>query len=173
MAEKQKTPKGKPSKKSETLRVQVVVEVDGNPVGLLNLDWDRLWPSINHRNHDPANIEWMKRSEFDSVANATVLRRFMRRLEGRLYQGMGDEMVRAELDVENLYLKMDAAAQEFGRTNSELKEALAGSGGTRADFMNFFWDYLLGEREVTDLEEEWLIYCSERKKKKQRGRRPS
>ncbi len=173
MAEKKKTSKRTPSKKSRPSKVQVVVEVDGNPVGLLDLDWDRLWTAINHRNHDPVDIEWMKRAQFDSVANATVLRRFMRRLEGRLYQGLGDEMVRAELDIENLYLKMDAAAQVFGRTEDELKEILAEGGGSRADFMSFFWDYLLGEREVADLEEEWLIYRSERKKKSQSGRRPS
>ena len=172
MAQKQRTSKRTPSKKSRPSKVQVVVEVDGNPAGLLDLDWDRLWPAINHRNRDPLNIEWMKRAQFDSVANATVLRRFMRRLEGRLYQGLGDEMVRAELDIENLYLKMDAAAHVFGRTDDELKEILA-DGGSRADFMSFFWDYLLGEREVADLEEEWIIYRDDRKKKSQRGRRPS
>ena len=132
MAEKKKTSKRTRSKKSETSKVPVVVEVDGNPVGLLDLDWDRLWPAINHRNRDPVNIEWMKRAEFDAVANATVLRPFMRRLEGRLYQGLGDEMVRAELDIENLYLKMDAAAQEFGRTDTDLQQVLAGGGGTCA-----------------------------------------
>ena len=172
MAEKKKTSKRTRSKKSETSKVQVVVEVDGNPVGLLDLDWDRLWPTINHRNRDRVNIEWMKRAEFDAVANSTVLRRFMRRLEGRLYQGLGDEMVRAELDIENLYLKMDAAAQEFGRTDTELQQVLAGGGGTRMEFMNFLWDSVLGEREISDFEEEWVIYCSERKKKKQRGRPP-
>ena len=173
MAEKKKTSKRTTSKKSQTSKLQVVVEVDGNPVGLLDLDWDRLWRVINHRNRDPINIEWMKRTEFDAVANATVLRLFMRRIEGRLYQGLGDEMVRAELEIENLNLKMDAAAQEFGRTDAELEQVLTGSGRTRAEFMSFFWDYLLGEREVSDLEEAWIIYCIERKKKQQGGRRPS
>ena len=36
--------------------VRLVVEVDGNPVGFLNLDIDRLWPLINHRKHDAVPV---------------------------------------------------------------------------------------------------------------------
>ena len=92
----------------------------------------------------------------------------MRRLEGRLYQGLGDEMVRAELDIENLYLRMEAASQALGRTTAEIKELLSTTGGTRADFMNFFWDYVLSDRDTMDLEEEWTVFVSERKKQKKR-----
>ena len=158
------------ARRPKTSRVQVVVEVDGNPVGLLDLDWERLWPAINHRKRDPVTIDWVSKREFDSLTSATVLRRFMRRLEGRLYQGLGDEMVRAELDVENLYLRMEAASQALGRTSAEIKTLLSKTGGTRADFTNFFLDYLLSDRDVTDLEQEWQVFVSERKK---RTKRPS
>src|SRR6185503_18069909 len=94
--------------------VRVVVEVDGNPVGFLNLDIDRLWPLINHRKRDTLPVEWMDAAKFDSVMRAAVMKRLLTRIEGRLYQTLGDEMVKAELDVENFLLKADAAAQTFG-----------------------------------------------------------
>jgi hypothetical protein len=147
-------------------KVQIVVEVDGTSVGLLDLDWDRLWPAINHRDRDPLTIDWVSKREFESLTRAAVLRRFMRRLEGRLYQGLGAEMVRAELDIENLYLRMEAASHTLGRTSSDIKGLLSETGGTRTDFTNFFWDYLLSDRDVTDLEEEWSFFASERAKKK-------
>ena len=165
---KKATSKASGPRRPKTSKVQVVVEVDGNPVGLPDLDWDRLWPAINHRQRDDLAIDWVSKQEFDSLTSATVLRRFMRRLEGRLYQGLGDEMVRAELDIENLYLRMEAASQALGRTTAEIKELLSTTGGTRADFMNFFWDYVLSDRDTMDLEEEWTVFVSERKKQKKR-----
>ena len=165
---KKATSKAAALRRRKTSKVQVVVEVDGNPVGLLDLDWDRLWPAINHREREALAIDWVSKREFDSLTSATVLRRFMRRLEGRLYQGLGDEMVRAELDIENLYLRMEAASQALGRTSAEIKDLLSTTGGTRADFMNFFWDYVLSDRDALDLEEEWTAFVSERKTRKKR-----
>ncbi len=55
--------------------VRLVVEVDGHPVGFLNLDIDRLWPLINHRTHDPIPVEWMEPAKFDSFMRAAVMKR--------------------------------------------------------------------------------------------------
>ena len=74
------------------------------------------------------------------------------------------------IETENLYLRMEAASQALGRTSAEIKTLLSKTGGTRADFTNFFWDYLLSDRDVTDLEQEWQVFVSERKK---RTKRPS
>jgi hypothetical protein len=136
-------------------QVRLVVEVDGHPVGFLNLDLERLWPLINHRKRDIVAVEWMDAPKFDSVMRAVVTKRLMSRLQGRLYQTLGDEMVKAELDVENFTLKAETAAQVFGRTQTEIEKFVAGSGRTAADFYAFFWEYLLEDREVTDLKKEW------------------
>jgi hypothetical protein len=55
------------SKKEVQKEMRVVVEVDGNPVGFLNLDLDRLWPLINHRRGDTVPVEWMDAAKFDSI----------------------------------------------------------------------------------------------------------
>jgi len=136
-------------------QVRLVVEVDGHPVGFLNLDLDRLWPLINHRKRDVVAVEWMDAVTFDSILRAVVTKRLVSRLQGRLYQTLGDEMVKAELDVENFTLKAETAAQVFGRTKTEIEKFVAGSGRTATDFYAFFWEYLLEDREVTDLRKEW------------------
>ncbi|PYS40639.1 MAG: hypothetical protein DMG14_09940 [Acidobacteria bacterium] len=136
-------------------QVRLVVEVDGHPVGFLNLDLDRLWPLINHRKRDVVPVEWMDATIFDSIMRAVVMKRLMSRLQGRLYQTLGDEMVKAELDVEIVTLKAETAAQVFGRTKTEIEKFVADSGGTAMDFYTFFWEYLLEDREVTDLKKEW------------------
>jgi hypothetical protein len=135
--------------------VRVVVEVDGNPVGFLNLDIERLWPLINHRKDDAAPIEWMDAAKFDSAILAAVIKRLMERMQSRLYQTLGDEIVKAELDVESFILKADAAAQEFGRKKADIEKLVAESNRTPADFYSFFWEYLLDEREINDLKKEW------------------
>lgn len=135
--------------------VRLVVEVDGNPVGFLNLDIDRLWPLINHRMRDTVPVEWMDPAKFDSMMRATVMKRLLSRIEGRLYQTLGDEMVKAELDVESFTLKAEAAAQAFGATASDIEKLVADSGRTAADFYSFFGEYLLDEREISDLKKEW------------------
>src|ERR1700752_3049432 len=110
--------------KKETLpaEVRIVVEVDGNPVGFLNLDVSRLWPLINHRKRDHASVEWMDATKFDSVMRAAVVKRLIRRLETDLYQAIGDQIVKAELDVESFNLKTEAAARAFGRTRAEIEK---------------------------------------------------
>ena len=136
-------------------QVQLVVEVDGNPVGFLNLDLDRLWPLINHRKREMVPIEWMDPSKFESFMRAAVMKKLVSRIEGRLYQTLGEEMVKAELDAENFTLKADAAAHAFGRSKAEIEKLVAGSGRTTMDFYTFFWEYLLADREITDLKKEW------------------
>src|SRR6476620_6215173 len=95
--------------------VRLVVAVDGNPVGFLDLDLDRLWPLINHHNSETDPVEWIDASKYDSFMRAAVMKKLTTRIQGRLYQSLGDEMVKAELDAENLNLKADAAAETFGR----------------------------------------------------------
>ena len=142
-------------KESTPSQVRLVVEVDGNPVGFLNLDIDRLWPLINHRKRDTVPVEWIEPAKFDSIMRAAVIKRLISRIEGRLYQTLGDEMVKAELDVETFTLKADAAAQVFGRTKHDIEKLVAGSNRTTTDFYTFFWEYMLDDREITDLKKEW------------------
>jgi hypothetical protein len=142
-------------KESTPSNVRLVVEVDGNPVGFLNLDIDRLWPLINHRKRDTIPVEWIEPAKFDSIVRAAVIKRLISRIEGRLYQTLGDEMVKAELDVETCTLKADAAAQVFGRTKRDIEKLVAGSNRTTTDFYTFFWEYMLDDREITDLKKEW------------------
>src|SRR6186713_2490434 len=56
-------------------QVRLVVEVDGNPVGFLSLDLDRLWPLINHRKRDLVPVEWLEAAKFESLMRASVMRR--------------------------------------------------------------------------------------------------
>ena len=137
--------------------VRVVVEVDGNPVGFLNLDIERLWPLINHRMDGASPIEWMDTAKFDSAMRAAVIKRLMARMQNRLYQTLGDEIVKAELDVESFILKADAAAQVFGRKKADIEKLAAESNRTPADFYSFFWEYLLDDREISDLKKEWKV----------------
>jgi hypothetical protein len=135
--------------------VRVVVEVDGNPVGFLNLDIERLWPLINHRKRDLVPVEWMDPAKFDSIMRAAVVKRLMSRIQSHLYQALGDEIVKAELDVESFHLKAEAAAQVFGREKSDIEKLVLESDRSPMDFYSFFWDYLLDERETIDLKKEW------------------
>ena len=135
--------------------VRVIVEVDGNPVGVLNLDVERLWPLINHRKRESVPAEWMDHSKLDSLMRAAVVKRMSARMQARLYQTVGEEIVKAELDVENFNLKVEAAAQAFGTKKEDIEKLAAESERTLTDFYNFYWEYLLDEREVTDLKKEW------------------
>ena len=135
--------------------VRVVVEVDGNPVGFLNLDIERLWPLINHRKRDLVPVEWMDAAKFDSIMRAAVVKRLLSRIQTHLYQTLGDEIVKAELDVESFHLKAEAAAQVFGRKKKDIEKLVAESDRSPMDFYSFFWDYLLDERETIDLKKEW------------------
>jgi hypothetical protein len=142
-------------KDSGPSEVRLVVEVDGNPVGFLNLDIDRLWPLINHRTHDTVPVEWMDALKFDSVMRASIAKRLLSRIEGRLYQTLGDEMVKAELEIESFIMKAEAAAQAFGTTSGDIEKLVAETGRTPNEFYTFFWQYLLDDREVSDLKKEW------------------
>ena len=135
--------------------VRVVVQANGNPVGFLNLDMDRLWPLINHRIHDRVPVEWMEGFKFDSLMRAAVIKRLVSRIERHLYQTLGDEMVKAELDVESFTLKVEAAAQAFGANKADIEKLVGETGRTPMDFYTFFWEYLLDDREIIDLKKEW------------------
>src|SRR3954471_12900951 len=102
--------------------VRVIVEVDGKPVGFLNLDIDRLWPLINHRKRDMVPVEWIDGMKFDSMMRAAVMKRLLARLQSHLYRSLGDEIVKAELDVETINLKAEAAAQVFGRSRVDVEK---------------------------------------------------
>jgi hypothetical protein len=144
------------NKKDQTSEVRVVVEVDGNPVGFLNLDIDRLWPLINHRQRESLPVEWLEPQRLDSVIRAAAVKNLMNRLQSDLYQALGNEIVKAELDIESFRLKAEAAAQIFGRTQQEIENLVAESGRTAADFYAFFWEYLLDDREPPDdLKKQW------------------
>ena len=145
-------------KESAPSEVRLVVEVDGTPVGFLNLDLTRLWPLINHGNRDHLPVEWMDPAKFDSIMRAAVLKRLMARVEAHLYKTLGDEMVKAELDAEIITLKAEAAAQTFGRTTADIEKLAIESDRTPLDFYAFFWEYLLDEREVIDLKKEWKAW---------------
>ena len=146
------------SKKDLPSEVRLVVEVDGNPVGVLNLDIDRLWPLINHRKRDIVPVEWLDAPKFDSMMRAAVIKRLVSRLQTHLYSSLGDEIVKAELDVESFKLKAEAAAQAFGTTRADMEKAVAETDSSPMDFFTFLWEYLLDERDVTDLKKEWKAW---------------
>jgi hypothetical protein len=148
----------KPAKaaaKGAESEIRIVVEVDGKPVGFLNLDLDRLWPLINHRKRDTAPAEWIDRTRFRTAVRAAVARNLTSRLQTHMYQALGKEIVRAELNLETMVLKAEAAAQVFGRTKKDIETLAAKSGRTFADFQSFFWDNLLNESESADLKKHW------------------
>ena len=134
--------------------VRVVVEVDGRPVGFMELDMERLWPLINHQKRD-LPVEWVDRARFDSLVRAAAVKRLVARLEQQLYRSLGDQIVKTELDVESFMLKAEAAGQAFGRSKTDIEKLVAGAGCTSMDFYNFFWEYLLDDRENIDLKKEW------------------
>jgi hypothetical protein len=143
------------SQKEIPSQVRLVVEVDGNAVGVLNLDIDRLWPLINHRKRDIVPVEWLDAPRFDSLMRAAIIKRLVSRLKTHLYRALGDEIVKAELDVESFKLKAEAAAQSFGTTKTDIEKLVTGTDNTPMDFYTFFWEYLLDERDAIDLKKEW------------------
>ena len=143
------------NRKDAAPEVRVVVEVDGKPVGFLSLDIDRLWPVINHRTRETAPIEWLDAHRLEDVIRAAAAKNLTNRLQSHLYQALGGEIVKAELDVESFILKAEAVAQAFGRKHSDIESLVAESGRSTADFYAFFWEYLLDEREMPDLKKQW------------------
>src|SRR6187399_1328799 len=128
----------KVARKGAESEIRIIVEVDGNPVGILDLDVDRLWPLINHRKRDAAPAEWIDRSRFRMAVRAAVARNLKQKLQTHMYQALGKEIVRAELNLETLVLKAEAAAQTFGRTKREIAAMAAKSGRKPEDFEAFF-----------------------------------
>jgi hypothetical protein len=143
-----------PERREMQSEIRVVVEVDGNPVGFLNLNIDRLWPLISHHKRE-IPIEWVDKERFDTVMRAAVIQHLMNRLQTHLYQALGNEIVRAELDIETFTLKAEGVAQAFGRTRKDIENLLSESGKTAADFQAFFWEYMLDDREGVDPKKEW------------------
>lgn len=143
------------SKKDATAKVEVVLEVDGTPVGFLDLDVDRLWSVIDHRKRDGEMAEWMDRAKFDSIVRVAVIKRLVSRLKQNLYQFMGNEIVKAELDVETVMLRAENAAQSFGKTTADIEKLAAESNRSVSDFYTFFCEHLVDEREGLDLRKEW------------------
>jgi len=138
----------------DTSQVRVVVEVDGNPVGFIDLDMERLWPLIHHQKRE-LPVEWVDRARFDSLVRAATVKRLIARLEEHLYRTLGDEIVKAELDVESFMLKAESAGQAFGRTKADIDRLVSDCGKTAMDFYTFFWEYLLDDRDNLDLKKEW------------------
>jgi hypothetical protein len=143
------------AKKDSGSDVRVVVEVDGHPVGFLELDIDRLWPLLSHSKRESAPVEWVDQARFDSLVRAAVIKRLISRLEQQLYRTLGDEIVKAQLDVELFTLRAEAAAQMFGRSKADIEKLVEESGRTPADFDALFWEYLLDDGEDFDLKKEW------------------
>ena len=142
-------------KKTNTAEVRVVVEVDGNPVGFLHLDMGRLWPLIHHNIKETQPAEWIDRGRLETVMRAVVARNLSNRLQGHLYQTLGNEIVKTELDIEGLTLRIEAAAQIFGNARKDIENLTAKSGNTPADFYEFFWKYMMDEREGVEPKKAW------------------
>ena len=143
-------------KRKETAsEVSVVVEVDGNPVGFLNLDMERLWPLISHNVKDIPSAEWIDRERFETMMRAVVARNLSNRLQSHLYSTLGSEIVKSELDIEGFTLRAEAAAQAFGTTKKEIQELAEKSGSTAGEFYDFFWKYMLDEREGVEPRKAW------------------
>jgi hypothetical protein len=140
-------------RKEGDAEVRVVVEVDGQPVGFMTLDMARLWPLINLFQETPA--EWIDTRRFQTMVRAQVTKNLSSRLQFHLYANLGNEIVRAGLDIEGLKLKAEAAAQAFGRSHDEIEKLAAKSGKTAEDFYAFFWQYMMDEREGIDPKKAW------------------
>jgi hypothetical protein len=143
------------SKKENAGTVRVVVEVDGNPVGLLNLDMERLWPLINHSMKETPPAEWIDRRRFQTIMRAVAMRNLSNRLQSHLYQTLGDEIVKAELDIEGFSLRAEAAAQAFGGTRKDIEKLTSKSSSTPEDFYEFFWKYMTDDREGIEPKKAW------------------
>lgn len=141
--------------KRNTAEVRVVVEVDGKPVGFLNLDMERLWPLISHNIRETLPAEWIDRHRFDSMMRAVVARNLSNRLQSHLYATLGSEIVKTELDIEGFTLKAEAAAQAFGNTRKEIEKLAAKTGSTQTEFYEFFWKYMTDEREGVEPKRAW------------------
>ena len=142
-------------RKAGDAEVRVVVEVDGQPVGFMSLDMERLWPLINHHMKETPPAEWIDRHRFQTMVRAIVMKSLSNRLQFHLYASLGNEMVKAELDIEGLKMKAEEAAQAFGRTRAEIQALTAKTRHSTADFYEFFWNYMMDERDGVDPKKAW------------------
>ena len=142
-------------RKTTASKVQVVVEVDGTPVGVLSLDMERLWPQISHNLKETLPAEWIDRRRFDTMMRAAVARNLSNRLQSHLYSALGSEIVKAELDVEGFTLRAEAVAQAFGNTRKEVEKIATKTGNTPSDFYAFFWNYMMDERDAIEPKKAW------------------
>jgi len=149
-------------RKSAVPEVRVIVEVDGMPVGSLDLDIDKLWPLINHRNHEMSAAEWIDRRRFQAALRAVVMRNLSNRVQPDLYRALGNEIVKAELDIESFTLKAEAAAQAFGRSRKEVEKMASKTGHTFSDFQAFFWNYMMDESDTADPKKAWKASVKKR-----------
>jgi hypothetical protein len=143
------------NKKASAAAVRVVVEVDGNPVGFLNLDMERLWPLINHSMKETPPAEWIEPRRFETMMRAVAMRNLSNRLQSHLYQTLGNEIVKAELDIEGFTLRAEAAAQAFGETRQDIEKLALKSGSTPREFYEFFWKFMTDEREGIEPKKAW------------------
>ena len=137
--------------------VRVVVEVNGQPVGFMSLDMARLWPLIHHRIREVAPAEWIDHRRLQTMIRAVVMKNLSNRLQFHLYATLGNEIVKAELDIEGLTMKAEAVAQAFGRSRSAIEKLTERTGNTAADFHAFFWEYMMDEREGVDPKKAWKV----------------
>ena len=142
-------------KQANAAAVRVVVEVDGNPVGFLNLDMERLWPLINHSMKETPPAEWIEPRRFEAMMRAVAMRNLSNRLQSHLYQALGNEIVKAELDIEGFTLRAEAAAQAFGQSRQDIEKLAVKSQSTPEDFYEFFWKFMTDEREGIEPKKAW------------------
>ena len=155
--------------RSAESEIRIVVEVDGKPVGFMNVDLNRLWPLINHRKRDVAPpAEWIDRQPFRTALRASVAKNLTNHLQSQLYKTLGKEIVRAELSLETLVMKAEAAAQIFGNTKEEAAAYAAKSGRTFDELETFFWESLLNDSDPSDLKKNWKA-AGKSKKRRDKG----
>lgn len=142
--------------------VRVVVEVNGQPVGFMTLDMGRLWPLINHRLKDIPPAEWIDRRRLQTMIRAVVMQNLSHRLQFHLYATLGNEIVKAELDIEGMTMKAEEVAQAFGRSRNDIEKLTAKTGNTAADFYAFFWEYMMDERDEMDPKKAWKAAARKR-----------
>ena len=114
MAQSRKKSPGKRSPQTLS-KLKLVVEVDGKRVGVLDIDWNRLWPEVNHRKRESAGIEWIRSRELDVLAKATMLERFTRLDGSRSTRGSG-----LGLSLVAAVAKLHDASLELGDNNPGL-----------------------------------------------------
>jgi hypothetical protein len=89
------------------------------------------------------------------MMRSAVARNLSNRLQSHLYQTLGSEIVKAELDIEGFMLKLEAAAQAFGTTHEDIEKLTQKTGNSTAEFYEFFWKYMMDDREGVEPKKAW------------------